>query len=196
MANRVRELIESGRVAIGAHAKVPATATVEIAAAAGLDFVRFDPYHWPYDHETLAAMTRAAVAKGITPWVRCSVDADTIRQMLELGIRGFTFPCVSTRAQAESIVAAVDQFVSASGVERREILVGCAIENKSGLESFEAILGLDGVDIMSTGPSDLAFALGETDNTKPIVQEAYARILETAIAANKHVYLSTRASRN
>lgn|GEM_PF-2675307 len=195
MANRVRELIDAGRPAIGAHAKVPTPAVVEIAAEAGLDFVRLDHYHWPYDDATLAAMTACAANRGVTPWVRCEGTADMVTRMLELGIRGFTLPCIASVAQARAVADAVDRFVGSSpGVARADILLGCAIENRAGLDSFEGIAAIEGVDIMSTGPSDLAFALGHSDNTHPEVRATYDRILMDAIARGKQVYLSTRAT--
>ncbi|SDN73657.1 aldolase/citrate lyase family protein [Ensifer sp. YR511] len=195
MANRVRKLIEKGAPAIGAHAKIPSPTVVEIAANAGLDFVRADHYHWPYDEHTLRAIADTAAALDITPWVRCACDPIIITSMLEYGFRGFTLPCVASASQASMAVQTIDRFVEkAVGIEREDILLGCAIENREGLESFEKIAALSGVDVLSTGPSDLAFALGERDKSSAKVQAEYTRILEQSISRGKNVYLSTRTS--
>jgi 4-hydroxy-2-oxoheptanedioate aldolase len=72
--NRLKAAARDGRTAWGVYVTQPAPALVELAARAGLDFVRVDAYHGRMNAETVDALIRAGLASDITPTVRIAND--------------------------------------------------------------------------------------------------------------------------
>ena len=65
------------------------------------------------------------------------------------------------------------------------ILAIAQIETAAGLEHVEAIAGVEGLDMLYVGPSDLGLSLGREgrmDQTDPVVVKAIDRILAVAKA--------------
>ncbi|SDN73549.1 aldolase/citrate lyase family protein [Ensifer sp. YR511] len=187
--NKVRRLWAEDRVAIGAHVKIPTPALVLAAAEAGCAFVRFDLYHWPYNQQTLEALTNAARSASISPWVRCRNDANEITRSLQMGVEGFMIPCVGSAEEARHAAKALS---ACAGSERP--ILACAIENSSGLNNFDEIIAVKEVDIISTGPSDLAFALGISDRWDPRVRRLYDEVLAKGLAAGKQIYMTGQSN--
>ena len=62
-----------------------------------------------------------------------------------------------------------DDHVSTSN---QETLLSCMIEDESGMENLEAIASLEGVDLISVGPSDLSQSLGIVQPNDPNLRAA------------------------
>ncbi|MGC2289779.1 MAG: aldolase/citrate lyase family protein [Thermoplasmata archaeon] len=165
----------------------------------GFEWFMIDTEHAPVNPETLAAMVSILGDRGPAPLVRVgNVDQYLVKQALDAGAHGILVPLVSTEAQAKAAVAfakyppagvrgAAAAAASRYGLElssylrsaNSETLVGVQIETKEALDHLEAIVGVNGVDILFVGPQDLTLSLGLLDDRKnPTVREAMRRVVE------------------
>jgi 4-hydroxy-2-oxoheptanedioate aldolase len=206
--NRVRQRYLEGRPSFGTYITLPNPAAVEVAALAGLDFVRLDAYHVAYNEETLENMIRTAYAHGITPWVRVRNDPWVIMTTLDLGAQAITIPNTGTAEAARAAVAAAYyppkgeremgrplRFRNLSTADylawaNREVIVSCQIEGRDGIENYQEIVRVEGVDVIQTGRGDLSLALGVPgEEFHPKVLDMEQRVVSAALEAGKEVSL-------
>lgn len=206
--NRVKENCRDGLASLGTYVTFHAPAAVEVAALAGFDFVRLDPYHAACSPETLGNLIRAAHAHDITPWVRVRNDPWEIMTCLDMGAQAITVPNCGTVAAARAAVAAVHypplgeremsrplrlRGLSAQDYlewTRSQLILSVQIEGLEGLDNYREIVAVEGVDCIQTGRNDLSQALGVPgENAHPKVLEAERRIVEAALDAGKQVSL-------
>ena len=91
--NRIRELLQSGKTVTGVLVFTGSPMVVEMAAAAGADFVIVDMEHSALDLDRAAHLIRAADAAGITPFVRVpEVDAALVKKLMNLDAAGIVLP--------------------------------------------------------------------------------------------------------
>jgi 4-hydroxy-2-oxoheptanedioate aldolase len=202
--NRLKLAAQAGRAAYGIYVTQPAPALVEIAAQAGLDFVRIDAYHGTMGAETTDSLIRAAYASGITPTVRVANDPVQILSVLEQGAMAITVPDVESAEAARAIVQAsrypprgrreISRPTRMIGEPNEsyfrwadeELVVSVQIESRAGLDALEEIATVDGLDMLQSGRQDLALSLGVPGQpSHPKVLEAEERIVEAAWKAGK-----------
>jgi 4-hydroxy-2-oxoheptanedioate aldolase len=206
--NRLKLAAREGRTAYGMYVTQPAPALVELAAQAGLDFVRIDAYHGTMDTETVDSLIRAAYAGGITPTVRVANDPVQILSVLEQGVMGLTVPDVESAEAARAVVQAarypprgrreISRPVRMIGEPAEayfrwadeELVVSVQIESRAGLDALDEIVAVDGLDMVQSGRQDLALSLGVPGQpSHPRVLEAEERIVQAAWKAGKWVSL-------
>jgi len=149
--------------------------------------------------QVLAATPAAAVVR--VPWNEPVV----VKQVLETGPVGIMFPQVNTPEQAEAAIKAIKyppEGIRGIGCQRaagfgawfddylqranQEQLVVMQIEHIEAIENLEAILGVDGLDVVFIGANDLSASmglLGQPDH--PRVRDAISHVL--AVARRKGV---------
>jgi 4-hydroxy-2-oxoheptanedioate aldolase len=181
---------------------MPTAREVDILAGCGLDFVRIDPYRFPWDYATLADIVRAAASADMTAWARVRNDPWEIARTLDLGVQVITIPSVSSAGEAEQAVASVfhpplgqrEPSMPATVHDRdgymewatSEILLGCQIETAEGIDNYREIIATEGVSIIHTGRTDIAAALGVPgEQFHPSVLDVERRIVEAAMDAGK-----------
>jgi 4-hydroxy-2-oxoheptanedioate aldolase len=208
MQNRVHERCERGEASIGAYVTLADPAAVEVAAIAGLDFVRLDAYHHPPGPAALGQLIGVAAAAGVTPWVRVRNDPWEIAFVLDQGALAVTVPNIGTVDEARAVVQAASypplgiremnrpiryHDVPLDGYlawAEREVMVGCQIEDEAGLVNHESIVSVPGLDVIHTGRNDLALALGVPGQPlHPTVLAAEERVVNAALEAGKEVSL-------
>jgi 4-hydroxy-2-oxoheptanedioate aldolase len=196
------DLIDSFRTRIGRgpvlgpFSKTTDPAMVEVMGLCGFDFVIIDLEHGPHDVSKLGNLIRAAEAGGLLPIVRVRA-MDGIGPALDLGAGGVQIPHVSSAEQARRAVEAarfapvghrgVCRYVRAarhSVLDRRDyfsrantVLVIAQVEGREGIEQLEAILEVEGIDIVFVGVYDLSQSVGrpgEVDH--PQVQDLLERV--------------------
>lgn len=168
---------------------------LEIAGAAGYDFVIIDNEHGGWGCEGNAHMIRAAESFGIVPVVRVSdIDEAEIKRVLDCGAAGVMIPNISSVEQAKRALLyskfrpegerGACPFVRANQYGKgnpreyyekanRDVSVIMLIEGKGGLEAFDDIIELEGVDCIFFGPCDMAVSLGHPgDEGHPEVHNA------------------------
>jgi 2-keto-3-deoxy-L-rhamnonate aldolase RhmA len=205
----LRTLLESGQRAVGTMvAELRQPSVMQLLANAGFDFAIIDSEHGAFGPETIADLSRAGVAYGVTPIVRvpdCSYVP--IAQALDGGAQGVMVPRVASVAEAADAVAIAtyppvgrrgsamgrghtafrpSPVVEAMAAMNAARLVVIQIETVPALEQCEAIAAVPGVDILFVGPNDLSIALGvpgELDH--PLLVAAIERVAAACRAAGK-----------
>lgn len=197
----VKGLIAEGIVPLGIYMSMPSPNIAEYAALAGFDYVMIDAEHHLFNLETIAHITRACDAYGITTAVRTS-QKDAITAMLDFGVTGFRIPHVHSAKEVKELVDLIKYapigrrgFCSGGRVERygmmsfgeyyakaaEENFLMVMIEDEEGLKNMDEILSVPGLDYVAAGPGDISQALGHISETEhPEILAAIDRIYQTA----------------
>lgn len=174
----------------------------------GFDWMIIDTEHHCYNLESLRNIVMILQSNGVVPIVRI-LDNDTalIKKVLDLGAEGIMVPMVQTVDEARRAVRAAHyppkgvrgfQPIEAVGcanngsekmkqylsiIEQR-VIVMIQIETIEGVENFDEILKVSGIDAIMVGPADLSFSLGfplQIEHSR--VQDAINILLEKANAS-------------
>jgi 2-keto-3-deoxy-L-rhamnonate aldolase RhmA len=210
--NRVKRVMREGGLALVSHTGFADPAIVEIIAAAGFDGVFIDMEHTGFDLQLVGEMIRIADLTGITSIVRVPENnAKLILRVLDIGAQGIQVPHIEGLEGARRAVAAVRYpplgARGAAGTTRaagygaipgrehvrtsnEEILLVVMTEDLHGIHEIEAIAALDGVDLISLGPTDLSAALGITDPSDPRLRQTVEELVRKVNRIGKaKVYL-------
>ena len=175
-----REAIRSGEPAVGGWVSIGHPAVAEITGAAGYDFVTVDMEHAANSIETVENLVRAVDAAGeAVPIVRPpAADPVMIKRVLDTGAGGIMVPRVDSAETAANVVEAT-QYPPA-GVrgtaagraseygrtfptyleEADDALTRIVqVETAAAVAAAGDIAGVEGVDALFVGPTDLSAAL-------------------------------------
>ena len=198
--NRLRKIWHEGGTAVNGWLHVPSSFSAEVMAHAGWDTLTIDMQHGPVDYTNLVPMLQAISTTETVPVVRVPWnDPGLIMRVLDAGCYAVICPMINTREEAEAFVGACrypPEGYRSYGPYRatlyggqdyadhaNETVVAMAmIETHEALENLEEILGVEGLDAVFVGPSDLGQSLGHgpgMDRGEPEVVEA----METVLAA-------------
>jgi 2-keto-3-deoxy-L-rhamnonate aldolase RhmA len=191
--------MRQGGLALVSHTGFADPAIVEIIALAGFDGVFIDMEHTGFDLQLVGDMIRVADLTGITSIVRVPENnAKLILRVLDMGAQGIQVPHIEGIEGAKRAVAAVRYPPlgerGAAGSSRaagygsipwrehmhtsnEEILLVVMTEDLKGINDIEAIAALDGVDLISLGPTDLSAALGITDPSDPRLRQTIEELV-------------------
>jgi 2-keto-3-deoxy-L-rhamnonate aldolase RhmA len=180
--NRVKSVFREGKLAIGTYVGLADPQIVEIIGLAGFDAAFIDMEHTDFTLPLITEMIRAADLAGVTSLVRVpDNDAKLILRLLDMGAEGIIVPHIEGLEGAKRAVAAVryppfgdrgaagGSRAAAFGavdweehvnISNQEILLSVMVEDQKGIEDIEKIAGLEGLDLVSIGPTDLAESLG------------------------------------
>lgn len=191
---------------LGTFIKTPAIHAVEIAAAAGLDFVVIDQEHAPFDRVTVDALILAGHAAGIPVVVRVpGGEARDILPPLDSGAQGVLVPHVDSAARARDVVAEARYRGGRRGFSnssragqygrlgfQQHVAAGDAssavmamIEDVAALSDLDAIMAVPELDAVFIGRGDLSCAMGAESTAAAPVVAATGKIAEAARAAGK-----------
>jgi 2-keto-3-deoxy-L-rhamnonate aldolase RhmA len=198
---RLRDTLSAGRLAVGTMlVELRQPSVMTLLAHAGFDFVILDNEHGPFSVETLADLSRAAVAAGLTPLVRPpELTYAHITQPLDGGAQGIMLPRVRSRGDVEtclmhmkypplgrrgSVLArghtgfrAGDLAETLAAINRETFLV-VQIETCEALDALDQILAVPGVDAALVGPTDLSLALGVPGQLEgPVLERAIEQVM-------------------
>lgn len=182
MQQNFKKLLKENGKTVGLFLNAACPELLEIAAYAGFKFCVIDNEHGSWDGATHAHMIRAADAAGMVPIVRVSrIDETEIKKALDSGAAGVMIPGVSSVEDAKLALqyskfapagvrgacpyVRANQFSAGDKTKyfdecNKEQVVIMLIEGKGGLEAFDDIIALDGVDCVFFGPCDMAVSLG------------------------------------
>jgi 2-keto-3-deoxy-L-rhamnonate aldolase RhmA len=190
---------------------------VEAMGHAGLDFVVVDMEHCPTGLETLAHLIRAAESAGIVPLTRVpDLDPLRISRALDLGVAGIVLPHATPSRCREALAAAryapegirgACPVVRSTGwlagdwrqharQSNTEVLVIPLLEDASAVDSLDAMLDIDGIEIVFIGPFDLSVSLGlgGADFRHPTLAAILQRCVALAQARGKFVMTTVGAT--
>ncbi|MGB6103354.1 MAG: aldolase/citrate lyase family protein [Pusillimonas sp.] len=217
MKQRINHILRkraAGETPLGLVVQTGSAEVVEMAAAAGLDFIVIDCEHGSGGFDKTIEMLRAADAGDITPLVRLPDHTPHhILRMLDAGAMGIVAPNVNTGAQAEAIVAAAKYRIGDGGGRRgscpstranwhlaqdwesfarwsnEQTLVWVIVEDSEGVANIDEIAAVPGLSAIVPGPFDLAQAMGHGGAVDhPEVRAALSKI--AAAAARNGVDIS------
>jgi 4-hydroxy-2-oxoheptanedioate aldolase len=199
--NRLKKIWREGETAVNGWLHVPSSFSAEVMAHAGWDSLTIDMQHGPVDYGSLVPMLQAISTTDTVPVVRVPWnDPGLIMRVLDAGCYAVICPMINTREEAEAFVGACrypPEGYRSYGPYRATLYGGqdytdhanetvvtmAMIETQEALENLDEILGVQGLDAVFVGPSDLGQSLGRgpgTDRDEPAVVEAIERVLATA----------------
>jgi 4-hydroxy-2-oxoheptanedioate aldolase len=205
--NGFKEALAAGHPQIGLWQALASPYCAEVSAGAGFDWLLLDGEHAPNELPTILAQLQAIARYPVEPVVRLPTgDPVLIKRYLDIGARSLLIPMVESGDQAAALVAAcryppqgIRGVGSALGRAslwnrvpnylhdaERDICLLLQVESIGGIANLDAILGVEGVDGMFIGPSDLAAALGHLGNPGHAeVQEVIKQALRRIVGAGK-----------
>jgi 4-hydroxy-2-oxoheptanedioate aldolase len=217
--NRVKDKLARGELVSSMTVRlVRGVEIARIARSAGFDSLYVDMEHCTLSLETTGQICMAALAEGITPFVRVPANTpDYITRVLDGGAMGVIAPHVRTAAEAREVVRAA-KFQplgarSANGslpqLDYRSVpsadgnramndatMVIVMLEAAEALDHVEEIAGVEGVDMLLIGTNDLTAEWGIPGQyDDPRVTAAYARALAACRHHGKHVGVGGLATR-
>ena len=184
-------------------------AVAEALAREGFDSVLLDMQHGAYDFVGAARAILSVALTGKPSLVRIPVgDFASASRVLDAGAAGILAPMINSREDAEQLVAFTKfpplgerswgprAALPLSGLEPPAYLAGAngmvrtiaMIETGAALEALDDILGVEGIDGVFVGPSDLSIALSEGRTVDPrggAIMDASARVIERVRAHGK-----------
>ncbi len=202
--NTLRRIWQRGEAVVNGWLSIPSAFSAEVMAHQGFDSLTVDMQHGVVDYQAAVTMLQAIATTPIIPLARVPWnDPGPVMKILDAGAYGVICPMISTREQAEALVAAcrypprghrswgpvrASLYAGSDYGEHAndEILVMPMIETGEALENLDDILSVPGIDAVYVGPSDLSLALGckpRLDQTDPPVVDAQQRIVA---ACRKH----------
>ncbi|MGB3315651.1 MAG: aldolase/citrate lyase family protein [Albidovulum sp.] len=196
--NRFKRRLLAGETLYGLWSTIPDAMTVEALAGAGFDWMVLDTEHSSVEVSQLLPLLQAAAPYPTDCVVRPVVnDTALIKRHLDQGAQTLILPQIQSADEAKAAVAAVRYpprgvrgvagTMRAAGYGRirdyakradDEICLILQVETAAAMDRLEEIAGVDGVDAIFIGPSDLAASMGHLGD--PGHKEVRAAIL-TAI---------------
>lgn len=191
--NAFKHAIAAGQLQIGLWSSLCSNIVADIIGDSGFDWILLDTEHSPNEIPDLVEQLQAVRGGTATPIIRPAWnDAVLAKRALDIGAQTLLFPYVQNVEEAKRAVAStryppqgirgVSVAARASrygrtpgylGKANAEICVLVQVETREAMKELEAIAGVDGVDGVFIGPSDLAASLGHLGNpAHPDVQEA------------------------
>ena len=180
---------------------------VEIAADTGFDWLLIDLEHGSGSLADLRRMLLACRDSSAAPIVRIrSVDADTVKFVMDSGASGVMFPYVSSPEEAAAAVdcmkypplgtRGVAGAIRATDYGRNwkryfseandSTCVVVQIETPEAVEAAGAIAATPGVDVLFVGPLDLSVNMGfPGDFGQPEFEEALRKVVSACTAHGK-----------
>lgn len=217
MNNRLREVWDTRRYAIGLWCNSSDSLVVESLVTAHPDFICIDMQHGAAHIGNIVGLLQAMNNSDVTPIVRVDSNAaHTIGKVLDAGAQGVVVPGIESIDDARQAIRAclyppdgIRSFgpfrasLAGRGEVRdaHDIIVILQIETAKGLANVESICTAKGIDAIYIGPSDLGIALGMipgSSSTKTFI-EAVNTIKTSAeshgLIAGMHTYNSDEGIR-
>src|SRR5690625_5009825 len=176
--NHLKRLWAENKAAVNGWCAIPSSFSAEVMAHQGWDSLTIDLQHGMIDYQAAIPMLQAISTTSTVPMVRVPwLEPGILMKVLDAGAYGVICPMISTREDAERLVAACrypPQGGRSSGPIRATlyggadypahangtVVVFAMIETRQALDNLDEIVAVEGLDAVYIGPSDLASALG------------------------------------
>lgn len=197
-ANSLKHRLRNGEQVLGCWSMLGHPQAAEILSLAGFDFLVLDQEHGLGDVTSLAAQLHAMSATPTVGVVRVPWnDHVYLKRVLDVGAEAVLIPSIDTAADARAAVAAClypphgRRGTAASSVRAssygmaadyvgscaENLLIACQIESAHAVENIDAILAVEGIDLLFIGPFDLSATVGQMGNLQ---HPEVARLIEHA----------------
>jgi 2-keto-3-deoxy-L-rhamnonate aldolase RhmA len=200
--NILKQRLKNGENVLGCWTMLGNAQVVEILSLAGFDFLVLDQEHGLGDTTSLSAQLHAMSATPTVGVVRVPWnDHVYLKRVLDVGAEAVLIPSIDTAEEARAAVAAclyptrgrrgtASSSVRASsygmasdyvGSCAENLLLACQIESAKAVENIDAILAVEGIDLVFIGPFDLSATVGRMGDLKHpevarLIAHAEARI--------------------
>lgn len=183
--NALKEKLADEAVVTGLYIQTPSVDCVEIAAAAGFDYVIIDEEHGSFGFSDTVHLIRAAEASRVCPIVRVAENNPArIRKVIEAGALGVFVPNIESATEAREAISAAKYLYQGNGGSKGacptnraarslgrdweryvkwsndNVMVTLAVESQAGLAQLDEILAVPGIDSVALGRFDLAHEMG------------------------------------
>lgn len=177
----LKRRLQAGDVLFGCIMTMPSTRVARTLARAGCDWIVVDTEHNSIGPETVHDVILATAGTGCAPMVRLPMAHEVYaKPALDSGAVGIWIPHVDTAEEARVAVDiarfpptgsrglgpayALDRWQMSRAEYIRQandtVIVAALVESKEGVANLDAILGVDGLDVVSIARGDLATSLG------------------------------------
>lgn len=206
----MREAMSDGARLVGSFVTMPSPTVAEVMALGGFDFLIVDIEHTGMSGTEVLTVLQATAQIGPKCLVRVGENSEMqIKQVLDAGADGIVVPHVQSKEDAERAVRYAkypplghrgvtaaraarygESFEEYIGVANQRLAVVALIEDESGLEDIDQIVGVEGIDAIFIGPWDLAGSIGSLGDTEsPVVQDAIDKIIDAGVSAGKPIVI-------
>ena len=203
--NSVKQLLRSGKPAVGTWLSLGSLTAARFLARSGFDYLTVDVEHSLVNVETTTHMLGAIADAGCVPLARVPSNRhDHIKRVLDNGGYGIVVPMVCTREEAAAAVAAclypprgnrsVGGSVHALNFAATpadyyakvddEILIVLQCEHIQAVRNFDEVYSVPDIDAVFVGPNDLAASMRDA-NGKPPSADAFKQALADILAGCK-----------
>lgn len=218
--NPMREKLARGEVVSSMTVRLVRSIEIaRIAKTAGFDSLYIDMEHNSFSIDACGQICMAAASIGITPMVRVPANTpEWISRVLDGGAMGVIAPHVRSAAEAQAVVAAAKfpplgersanaglphleyrsfPAAEANAALNESTIVMVQFESAQAIEQADAIMAVEGLDMVMIGSNDLLADMGLTGQyDHPRLHEAYEKTIAAAQKHGKHVGVGGLASRN
>jgi staphyloferrin B biosynthesis citrate synthase len=209
-----RTRLAAGERLIGSFIKTPTSHTAEIIGDVGYDFVIIDEEHAAFDRVATDQALLGARAAGTAGFVRVP-DMSRILGALDDGAVGVMAPHIDDAEKARELVAYARYKPGRRGFSNSpragryggrdfqthitegdaQTTVVAMIEDALAVATIDGIVGVEGLDAIFIGRSDLTLSLGASAPGDSVVQQAVDRICAAARKTGMKVWVpATSAS--
>lgn len=204
--NTVRDVIDTGAVAVNSWLSGDSAYIAEAVSHAGFDSVTVDLQHGMFGTDSAVRLLQAVSSGPATPMARCaSSDPAQIGKLLDAGAYGIICPAIDDAESCAAFVSACRypphgrrSYGPARGLlyggadyvteADRTILTWAMVESRQALENLDEIVNVDGLDGIYVGPNDLALSLGEpAGQFSPALLDALHTVADTVRHAGRYV---------
>lgn len=194
MPNKLKQLWSEGKHAVNGWLAIPSGFSAEVMAQGGFDSVTVDMQHGVQDYLSMVHCFQAMQVHPVLPMVRVPWnEPGIIGKVLDAGAYGVICPMINTVDEAAALISYMRYppkgkrsngpiragiYGSSTGYQSTandEILCMPMIETQQAIDNFPAIMGVEGIDAIYVGPSDLAFSRGGT----PVLDQEGKEALDT-----------------
>jgi len=211
MANKLKQILQNGKPAIGTWLGCSDPYFVEMMADLGFDWLIIDMEHIPLGQGDLRTMLMACKGSASVTVVRVSSNSrDSIQAALDLGAQGVMVPMVNCRADAERAV----EFSRYPPMGRRgygpiraghygkteasyrkaaneETVLIVQVETPEAARSANEILRVKGIDGLYIGDGDLANFMNDGQVGSAAVQKVVDDLISLATRESMPIGLPT-----
>jgi len=219
LRNKVKEKLARNEVVASMSVRLVRNIEIaRIADTAGFDTLYVDVEHNGFTFDTTGQICQAALAIGITPFVRVpTTRPEHVGAALDCGAMGIIAPHIRSAEDARRLVAAAKfpplgersaagtlphlHYRSFSAAEaypalNEATMVIVMMETLEALDKVEEIAAVDGIDMMLVGSSDMTAEMGIAGQYEhPRLRDVFQRTITACRKHGKHVGvggLSTR----
>ena len=207
--NRLREMLNEGKPTMGTHVIIPWPGVVEVIGQSGaFDYIEYVGEYSPFSLETLDNFGRAIE---LFPEMSSMMKVEEqtkgfiATRSIDAGIQNVLFTDCRSEEEVRDCVRIVRPetpeaegthgagmrrnvgYVTYSGSEKwvqamNDVVIAIMIEKKGAMENLEAILSVEGVDMVQFGPADYSISIGKPGGGgSEEVQKAHRDMIEMAL---------------